>query len=245
MSKPGCRMLLSALAVMLAAVAARADGAEQPAAMARRAIAVDAPPNVAERQAVARDVSAEVGSRHTASAKSEDRPIGRGERLARSNAASGTVAPRNSGMSLWPLAVVLGVIGLGVWAAKRWLPQVRTVGGNGAIRVLARQYLSPKQSICLVRFGKTVLLVGVSADRMETLARIEDADEAAILAGYAERDRANSLSHRFEEMLSGAAGRFDEPSLETRAPNGARDAVGTRETFRGLARRLRELGTIR
>jgi len=63
----------------------------------------------------------------------------------------------------WPMLIVLFVISLCVYAFKRWMPRSSRPGGGDAVKILARHYLSSKQSLCLVRTGRRVVLVGIDA----------------------------------------------------------------------------------
>ncbi len=100
----------------------------------------------------------------------------------------------------WPMLVVLVVISGCVYAFKRWMPQAGRPGGGDAVKILARHYLSGKQSICLVRTGRRVLLVGITPDRINTLSEITDADEVASLIGSAERGRPGSFTKMFGKL---------------------------------------------
>ncbi len=79
------------------------------------------------------------------------------------------------------LAIVLTLVGGAYWAAKRWLPAARAAE-NGALAIVARTAITPKQSVALVQMGRRFVLVGVSADRVTTLSEITDPDEVAELA---------------------------------------------------------------
>ncbi|MBK8271208.1 MAG: FliO/MopB family protein [Planctomycetes bacterium] len=73
---------------------------------------------------------------------------------------------------LWPLAVVLLFVGACAWAAKRWMPKTlrNSINAGGALHILARQSLSTKQSLCLVRVGRRLVLTGISPDQITALA---------------------------------------------------------------------------
>lgn len=126
----------------------------------------------------------------------------------RANAATGDRAPgrasaATSGLRIWlPLAVVLVVIVALAWAARRLFPRMGRAGGDGAITVLSRCVLSPKQSLCLVRLGRRVVLVGLTPDRINTLAEISDPDEAALLIAAASSQRAESFRSALVGMMS-------------------------------------------
>ena len=54
------------------------------------------------------------------------------------------------------------------------------------VEVLARNSINPKQSLCLVKLGPRVLLLGLSPNQMTALHTIEDPDEVARRIGAAE-----------------------------------------------------------
>ena len=63
---------------------------------------------------------------------------------------------------IWPMAVVLGLIAVAAFAAKRWLPMMTRPSTGRGVHILSRQYLSSKQSLCVLRLGQRVVLVGVT-----------------------------------------------------------------------------------
>ena len=69
------------------------------------------------------------------------------------------------------LAVVLGLMGGLVYAAKRWggFPSRTTSGTH--IQVLERRYLGNKHSLVLVQIQEEYILLGISPERMDVLSR--------------------------------------------------------------------------
>jgi len=100
----------------------------------------------------------------------------------------------------WPMLVVLVVISACVYAFKRWVPRASRPGGGDAVKILARHYLSGKQSLCLVRTGRRVLLVGITPERINTLSEMTDAEEVAALVGTAERGSPGSFTKMFGKI---------------------------------------------
>lgn len=94
----------------------------------------------------------------------------------------------------WPTAAVLAMIGAAAYFARRWLPRVGPRIGGSSIKVVARHHLSSKQSLCLVRLGRGLVLLGVTPDRIATVAQIQDPEEVAEIVGSVERNRAGSFS---------------------------------------------------
>jgi flagellar biogenesis protein FliO len=77
------------------------------------------------------------------------------------------------------LAVVLGGMVLLVHLARRWVLHRPgpAAGGRPLVRVLASHPLGVKKSIALVDVPGCVLVLGLSGDRIQTLSRIQDAEE--------------------------------------------------------------------
>lgn len=100
----------------------------------------------------------------------------------------------------WPLIAVLGVITLLALAARRWLPRTNLSAAHGPVQVLGRHYLSSKQSLCLVRVGGRVLLLGVTPEHIESLSVVEDAAEASAILATAERGRPGSFSSALSRL---------------------------------------------
>ena len=79
------------------------------------------------------------------------------------------------------LALVLALL----WGLYRWtrhrLPQGQTVNGGRLIQVLGTHYLGVKKSLTLVQVPGSVLVLGISADRINLLTQIDD---PALIAGF-------------------------------------------------------------
>ena len=85
---------------------------------------------------------------------------------------------------------------------------------NGAIKVLARHYLSGKQSLCLVQVGERMILLGVAADSIRALAdfgSVSETGDAPAALGAAARtgfaDVLSSVSRVEAEQLQASAER--------------------------------------
>ncbi len=100
------------------------------------------------------------------------------------------------------------------------------IRGGGAIQVLGRVNLAPRQALHLVRIGPQLVLVGATHDALRSLAVFRDAELAAQLAGSQAKALPNSHAAEFEgclehELRSG-------PPPDTDAPDAGRalpDAV--------------------
>lgn len=81
----------------------------------------------------------------------------------------------------------------------------------GALQVVSRLNLSPKQQLILVRVGRRVVLVGNSGTQMSPLCEIGDPEEAASLLGLVATERNDSMSSEsFNAVLGGEEKRFEE-----------------------------------
>jgi len=109
-----------------------------------------------------------------------------------------------------PLAVVLLVICLVFWAVRKYVPGMRRLAGSSAVRVLARTYLSPRQSVTLVKVGRRVLVVGQSADRLSGLGEISDGEEVSELLGLCRSEGDHSVSKNFQKIFREADREYDE-----------------------------------
>ncbi len=119
----------------------------------------------------------------------------------------------------WPMLIVLFVISLCVYAFKRWMPRSSRPGGGDAVKILARHYLSSKQSLCLVRTGRRVVLVGITPDRISTLSEMTDVEEVASLVGSVERGSSGSFTKMFDKLTDGdLSDEAAEPQGDGRRP---------------------------
>jgi flagellar protein FliO/FliZ len=83
---------------------------------------------------------------------------------------------------LGALGAVIALIFAVRWAGRRFLGMnsVRN-GGGGAVRVLSKTVLSPKQQLMLVQVGKRIVLVANTGVQMNALCEISDPEEVTAL----------------------------------------------------------------
>ena len=124
---------------------------------------------------------------------------------------------------LGAMTIVLALLGVLYWGARRWVPSVKTAS-NAAMTVVARSAVTPKHSLATVQWGRRFVLVGVSNDRMDTLAEVSEPTEAAELAGtLGVRWPAGTSS--FDETLMTESSAFDEPTESNPGPSSKPTAV--------------------
>ena len=72
------------------------------------------------------------------------------------------------------LAIVLGLVGLAAYLAKRFLPAHWSVGGSSSlIRLLSRLPLGGGREVVVIEVSGARLVVGVTASQITLLARLE------------------------------------------------------------------------
>jgi flagellar biogenesis protein FliO len=72
------------------------------------------------------------------------------------------------------LALVLGGMGIFFYFTKRVMRKDGSASGGRMIRVLASQYIGLKKNISIVEIPGAILVVGVTADTIRLLTKIED-----------------------------------------------------------------------
>jgi len=158
--------------------------------------------------------------------------------------------------TLGSLLVVLALIVLAAYVLRRLSLGARGGPGLAGLEVLARSPISPKQSLCLVKLGSRLLLLGLSPNHMTALHAVEEPDDVAQILGALERRKPHSISNSFTRLFQredenyadwlgegAAAGPAQDPSPEDPAQQWtqARGELGSLlEKVKGLARiRLR------
>ncbi|MBI4577932.1 MAG: flagellar biosynthetic protein FliO [Planctomycetes bacterium] len=96
---------------------------------------------------------------------------------------------------------VLGVIVLAALAARRLLPGARLGSPARHLRVVGRAPLGPRHSVCLVRVGRRVLVLGVGPEGVNALATVDDPEEVAHLASDAIGRPDGSIVDSFRQVI--------------------------------------------
>jgi flagellar biogenesis protein FliO len=161
----------------------------------------------------------------------------------------GTAIPRESAApaspwyrsSLVALAAIIGLIVLVSYAVRRYMPGVRALGGS-AVRVLQRTPLSSKQSLALVQIGQRLVLIGITPERISSLAVIEDAEECARLRARAGTARVAGDAD-FGAALSREADKFERAPVEAGLPRAesTRRLQDTQGQLEGMLQKLKGL----
>lgn len=139
----------------------------------------------------------------------DTKPVRRGGTSAKTGQPVGAQSSTQTGWrSTAALGAVVALILLLAWGyrtaiGKAALPLARGAKTSaGVLQIVSRTSIAPRHSLCLVRVGQRMVLIGVSADRLTTLDVIVDADSVASLAGRAVADNVESRSNEFRQALS-------------------------------------------
>jgi flagellar biogenesis protein FliO len=99
------------------------------------------------------------------------------------------------------LAIVLGLIFALRWVMRRTLQPGMMVGATGAVQVLTRSPLSPRQHLLLLRVGRRLIVAADCNGQLSSLSEITDPDEVAALVGQVRDEKLTSASKCFGNML--------------------------------------------
>jgi len=141
-----------------------------------------------------------------------------GGRRSKTNSPQISANNSNQGISPWrtfgSLLMVLALIIAVTYIFRRF-----ALGGKGGmvpsgVEVLARNSINPKQSLCLVKLGPRVLLLGLSPNQMTALHTIEDPDEVAEVVGNLEKNRSQSITNTFGKLLHRESQFYEEEGAD-------------------------------
>jgi flagellar biosynthetic protein FliO len=104
---------------------------------------------------------------------------------------------------LTALGIVLGGLLVCVYFIKRFLRKEVSGSNKQLIKVIASQYIGIKKSISLVEIPGSILVVGVTSDRICLLTKIED--KTVLNVSQRENSRVESS---FSDHLQRLTGRF-------------------------------------
>ncbi|MAT16743.1 MAG: hypothetical protein CMJ46_15910 [Planctomyces sp.] len=161
-------------------------------------------------------------------AKSESRPIGSAQKTSEEAAGTATENKLSLASPAKLFTAVMFVVFLILLTAKFWkkhIPGASIPIPAESMTVLGERKLNKNHSICLVRLGSRVLVLGASADGLRTLSEITDPVEIDFLSGMARSTQPDSV---FTSALgsfmkkSGAAAGLSAKSSTTSARTGAR-----------------------
>jgi flagellar protein FliO/FliZ len=144
------------------------------------------------------------------------------------NTSSAPIRMPSTARTIASLLVVLALIATATWLLRRFLIGRQPASRFTGLEVLARSPISPKQSLCLIKLGRKLLLVGLSPNHIGALQTIEDPEDIAQLLGAVEQQRAQSISNGFARLFRRESDqyRFDELDSPTdNDPSAAGDTI--------------------
>jgi flagellar biogenesis protein FliO len=126
------------------------------------------------------------------------------------------------------LAAVLGLIFFLRWAARRLYKVPVTGRPSGAVQVLSRTVLSPKQQLLLLQVGKRVLVVADGGAQMSALCQITEPDEVASLVGQLRSEKESAATKAFGSVFGRKRKQYEAEPPEPEAQEPAVAPPGKR-----------------
>jgi flagellar biogenesis protein FliO len=110
------------------------------------------------------------------------------------------------------MGVVLAMIVAGALAFKRYGARFRAAVGAGGrtMEIVSRLALSPKQSLCLIRLGRQLVLVGVTPEQIGRLLVIDDSETVAELIASSSGQSGKGPGSAFGRLFSRESATFDD-----------------------------------
>jgi flagellar biogenesis protein FliO len=99
------------------------------------------------------------------------------------------------------LAIVLGLFFLFVWLSRRAFPKTAATLPSDVLEVLGRVQLASRHHLQLIRLGRRLVLISVTAEHAEALSEITDPDEVNQLCGLCRQQQPGSISDSFRQVL--------------------------------------------
>jgi flagellar biogenesis protein FliO len=112
------------------------------------------------------------------------------------------------------LATVISLIAALYWIYKKFFGGATAQRHSGAMSVLTRLAVTPKQHLVLLQVGRRIVLVADNGVQMSPLSEITDPDEVASLVGQLASDKSMSAvkaMNSFGNLFGRAQNSFDEP----------------------------------
>ncbi len=112
------------------------------------------------------------------------------------------------------LAIVISLIAALYWIYKKFFGVATAQRHSGAMSVLTRLAVTPKQHLVLLQVGRRIVLVSDNGQQMSPLSEITDPDEVASLIGQLGSEKSISAvkaMNSFGNVFGRASRDFDEP----------------------------------
>ncbi|MCA9042147.1 MAG: flagellar biosynthetic protein FliO [Planctomycetaceae bacterium] len=168
------------------------------------------------------------------SASPESRMIGGSEKVTKEDAGSDSSKKLTLVSPGKLLTAVMFVVFLILITARYWkrhIPGASIPIPTESLTVLGERKLNKNHSICLVRLGSRVLVLGASADGLRTLTEITDPVEIDFLSGMARSSQSDTV---FTSALGSFLKKSQSPSSALNAKSTASNATSSRSTSRSV-----------
>jgi flagellar biogenesis protein FliO len=113
------------------------------------------------------------------------------------------------------LGIVLALILVMRWAGRKFFPSAGVPRSGGAMKVLSRLVISPKQQLLMVQVGRRIVVIGDSSGQMSAVSEIADPDEVGSLVAQIAEEKSQHSFKGFGAMFNRAGKNFDEKMEHT------------------------------
>ncbi len=119
------------------------------------------------------------------------------------------------------LALVLGLLGLTAWTARRWRPAAMRKLPKEAVQILGHVHLGGRHSAVLIGCGNKVVLTALSPDGARPLVEVADQREVEFLRTLCLQTRPESATSNFRQLV----GQFARSRPDAVAGHDPRDSA--------------------
>lgn len=116
--------------------------------------------------------------------------------------------------TLTSLVVVLVLFATGAFILRRFLKASGKIGKSSGVEILSKNPINARQSVCIMKFGTRVFVLGVSPNHMAALDVIDNPDEVAIITGDIESSLPHSISHSFDKLFQRESRDYDKKATD-------------------------------
>jgi len=113
--------------------------------------------------------------------------------------------------TIFSLAVVLGLLYVTLWLIRRFTGGAIGPSSEGAVRVVGRVYLSPKNVVYFLRLADELLVIGVSAGSISLLTSVKDERDIERIEDDLRSARAQVPGPAFSRLFDRSMARFQKP----------------------------------
>ena len=169
------------------------------------------------------------------------RPEPQKARATRPKASQAVNHPNKTGLfgfkDILPLFAVLALIAVAAFVVKRFMPAKTLLTGAGALEIVARLSLSPKQTLILVKMGRRLVLLGTTSDGITPLSEVTDSDQVAFLLGQAASGESTGMVEAFSQSIERESLAYEDTDFE--------ESDRSHSDVRGLLDKVRHMTRVR